>query len=144
MEREVYIAGVNRPVDTGDTYFAEIAKDTISGANMARQMLSRRSLLKRGLISDAPPLKARIEYARWIVDCPNCGGAEFAIEDGLFMCFECKNSDVENKARQVVLPSRRKRLEEILALRPIMHRHWKDGETLKSLIGENKEHNIGE
>jgi len=81
-------------------------------------------------------LEARIEHARWIVDCENCGGAEFYWEDGLFLCTQCGNSDTGGKPKLVKIPRIRPSIEDILSKRKIINRHWYPGETLKKLRGE--------
>ena len=119
----VYIAGVNRDIDTGDTYFGEIEKLPISGAEIARRALQR-DRIKNLEKAEGKPLQARIEYARWIVDCPNCHGAEFAFEDSLFLCSACGNSDVGGKVKKVKMPENRKNIEKELGKRLIVNRHW--------------------
>lgn len=137
----MYIAGVKKPVDTGDTYFEEISKLEVSGSVVARHNLQR-DKLKTLEIYGTNPLEARVEYARWIVDCPNCNGAEFAFEDNLFLCSLCKNSDIEGKARKVKMPRERKQIEMILAKRPIKNRHWNPNQTVKDLERENTSHKL--
>ena len=118
-----YLAGTNRSVDTGDTYFNELSK-----------RINRNQLKK--LKTDGT-VEARIEYARYIVDCPNCNSAEFAFEDNLFFCSQCKNSDIQGKAREVKMPKGRKRIEDILGKRVIANRHWLSTESVKDLQNEN-------
>jgi len=133
----VYLAGVNQSVDTGDSYFEEIRKLPIAGAVEAKHKLAR-SILNRFEIYEGQPLKARIEYARWIVDCPNCHSAEFAFEDKLFLCSSCKDSDIGGQVRRVKMPPERKQIEGILGERKIINRHWTN-ETIKKLQKENEE-----
>jgi endogenous inhibitor of DNA gyrase (YacG/DUF329 family) len=118
-----YLAGTNRSVDTGDTYFNELSK-----------RINRNQLKK--LKTDGT-VEARIEYARYIVDCPNCNSAEFAFEDNLFFCSQCKNSDIQGKAREVKMPKGRKQIEDILGKRVIANRHWLSTESVKDLQNEN-------
>ena len=132
----MYIAGVNRIIDTGDTYFDEISKETISGRRSAVKFIDRGRVLKLDVL-DAKPLDARAEHARWIVDCPNCNSAEFAFEDKLFFCSLCKNSDIDGRARKVKMPGQRKEIEDILGKRPIKNRHWYPNETLEDLAKQN-------
>jgi hypothetical protein len=132
----MYIAGVKHAVDTGDTYFYEVGKENIAGSPPARHKLIRDSIAKLE-IYDGKPLSARAEYSRWIVDCPNCGNAEFYFEDKLFLCSTCNNSNIEGKVRKVKLPKERKEIETILGKRAIINRHWKESETLKDLESEN-------
>lgn len=134
-----YISGSKRSVDTGDTYFGEIAKEPIAGSREAKIKLQRDRI--KGLeIYDGKPLEARIEYARFIVDCPNCNSAEFAFEDKLFLCSLCKNSNIQGKVYKVKMPKERKQIEDILSVRPIKNRHWYPNETLQDLAKENTLH----
>ena len=131
-----YISGSLRSVDTGDTYFDEISKENISGRKLAVKFLQRDRILNLPVL-DAKPLEARIEYARYIVDCPNCNSAEYAFEDGLFFCSQCKNSDIDGKVRGVIMPAERSQIESILSMRPIKNRHWYPKETIEDLQREN-------
>jgi len=131
----MYIAGKNRAVDTGDTYFAEIAEEPIAGSREAKYKLKRTRILNLPIL-DFKPIEARIEHARFIVDCPNCGSAEFAFEDKLFFCSLCRNSDVQGQVRKVKMPNKRKQIEEILGKRKIKNRHWKEPETVEDLENE--------
>ena len=132
----MYIAGVKQSADTGNTYFNEISKLSIAGAEIARRSLQRDGI-KNTEVAKGKPLQARVEYARWIVDCPNCHSAEFAFEDGLFLCSSCGNSDVNGKVKKVKMPKGRKQIEDILGKRKIINRHWNIGETIEKLQAEN-------
>ena len=87
----MYIAGVNRAIDIGDTYFREL------GTTLSKQILKMRELIKQKTISDSPALLARINYGRWVVSCFNCNNVEFAFEDGLFYCSQCENGDKKTR-----------------------------------------------
>ena len=142
----VYIAGVKSSVDTGDTYFQEISLSPIAGSKLAKRKLAERKLAERGIVSKMPeydgnPVDARIEYARYIVDCPNCGNAEFAFEDKLFFCSACRNNDISGQARKVKMPKDRKKIEDILSKRMIVNRHWTN-ETVEQLQAENDKQGI--
>ena len=137
----MYIAGVNNAVDMGDTYFTEIGKLSVSGSGEAKHKLQR-DMVKKIEVYNGIPLNARIEFARWIVDCPNCNSAEFAFEDNLFYCSLCKNSDVGGKTRTVKMPKERKQIEGILGVRQIINRHWYHGEAVKKLVDENTLHGL--
>jgi len=132
----MYLSGTSRSIDTGDTYFNEIGKENISGRKLAVRFLERERILNLP-IYDAKPLEARIEYARYLVDCPNCNSAEFAFEDKLFLCSRCFNSDIQGKARKVKMPKDRQQIETILGKRPIKNRHWYTTETVEDLEKEN-------
>ena len=133
-----YLAGTKTVVDTGDSYFREISSDSIAGRTHAIKFTNRDRLLKLP-VSAKPPIEARIEHARFIVDCPCCNSAEFAFEANLFFCSLCKNSDINGDVRKVKMPSAkdRKDIEDILGKRSIKNRHWRPGETLDSLKIEN-------
>ncbi len=137
----MYLSGTNHSVDTGDTYFIELSKENISGRKLAVKFLKRDRILKLP-VYDGKPLEARIEYARMIVDCPNCNSAEFAFEDNLFFCSQCNNSDIQGKVRQVKMPKDRKQIEEILGKRAIKNRHWFPTESVKGLEKENISHGL--
>lgn len=132
----MYIAGSKNTIDTGDTYFQEISKLPNSGSVEAKRKLERQRI-KKLEVYDGKPLEARIEYSRFIVDCPNCSGAEFFFEDKLFVCSQCKNSDIEGRSRKVKPPNNRKEIEAVLVKRPIKNRHWFPDETLEDLKVEN-------
>ncbi len=133
----MYIAGDKRAVDTGDTYFNEIRVLPISASKTAKDKLGERTRILARQVYDYKPLDARIEYGRWIVDCPNCGNAEFAFEDKLFFCSLCHNSNINGQVRKVKMPKERTGIENVLGTRCIVNRHWKDTETIKDLESEN-------
>ncbi len=128
----MYIAGVNRAVDTGDTYFAELE------TSLAQKILRMREFIKQKPISNKSPLETRVNHGRWIVDCPNCNNVEFAFEDGLFFCSQCG----KDESRQVIMPNERKQIESILGKRLIINRHWNPIETVEVLLTENIKHGI--
>lgn len=127
-----YFAGVNRSIDTGDTYFKEIK----------RSKDSERIFISKKTISNDTPLKARVDHARYIVDCPNCKNAEFAFEDSLFYCSVCHNSDINGQSRRVAMPIYRKEIEHILGKRKTINRHWWPSETIDDLKNENIKHGL--
>ncbi len=134
----MYIAGAKRAVDTGDTYLAELKGLHVAASATAQKRSGERVRIARMPVSDDPPLKARVNYARWVVDCQNCGNAEFAFEDGLFLCSQCRNSNVGGQVRKVEMPAERAQIETALAKRNIVNRHWQPGEPVKQLEKENK------
>ena len=132
----MYIPGVKNAIDTGDTYFYEVGKETISGSPPSRHKLMRDGIKKLDKVVGRP-LEARIEHARFIVDCPSCGSAEFYFEDKLFFCSLCNNSSVGGKTYKVKTPKDRKKIEVILGKRHIKNRHWREPETVEDLENEN-------
>ena len=98
-------------------------------------MMARLGLVAQG-IDDGPPLKARVNHGRWIVDC-ECNGAEFAWDEGFFMCQSCFNVGHGLKYRKSVFPKSRQKIELLLIGRPIVNRNWFPGESLAQLRAEN-------
>ena len=90
-------------------------------------------------ISDDESLKAYVNHGRWIVKC-ECGGAEKAWEEELFMCLSCCNSNHKHQYRKVIFPKERAKIEELLIKRPLINRNWILGESMAKLRQENKEH----
>lgn len=88
---------------------------------------------------DDKPLQAEVNQGRWIVKC-ECSGAEYAWEEGVFLCQSCWNSTHKHQLRKSVFPKQRKSIEEALDKRPLMNRNWSPGETLAQLRAENKDH----
>ncbi len=131
----MYICGAKNAVDTGDTYFTEL------GGSHKHKFVDARNILQGKVISNII-LDARVEYARWIVDCPNCHNAEFVFEDKLFYCSMCKNSNIQGQVYRVNIPTKRKEIEYILGKRNIINRHWNPNETVKQLQEENISHGI--
>ena len=99
-------------------------------------------------------VRARIDFGRWVVDCPNritCGGAIMAsIKEPYAICPECGSPENGGKWYDVVFPSvaQRRAIEAMLILRPAFdrplnarHRNW-DGESLLGLARENREHGL--
>lgn len=92
------------------------------------------------------PLPARVDANRWIVDCPDCGSAEFAfVADARFLCTNCLNATVGGACRPVAFPRNRQAIEAALLLRPVPRtRDWRPGETVAQLRRENRDNGITE
>lgn len=134
---------------TANTWFGSM------GASERRTMTFdtfRRSLLRKlrerfeypetGFDEKAPPVEAFVNDGAWLVKCPeeDCHGAEYAWEEGFFLCTSCKNSYLGHRYRRLVFPKERATIEELLLRRPLKNRHWLPGETVKDLERENNEH----
>lgn len=94
-------------------------------------------------IADVPPQPARVNNNQWIVDCPDCNGAEYVWIDGphLMMCAGCWNARLDHRWRPVALPAEREAIERILRSRPLPgQRNWYPWETLAELADENLGH----
>lgn len=99
-------------------------------------------LIREVAVSRKPPLKARVNESRWIVDCPDCPAVVFAPhESGLMICLHCWNSRDEFKWRRVEYPDERSEIEAVLSRRFLeKHRNWSPGESVADLVRENAEH----
>ena len=80
----------------------------------------------------AEPLKAIVNHGRWLILC-DCGGAEYAWEEGMFMCLSCFNASSGHKFRKSAFPKERRKLEGILNKRILPNRNWQPPETVKDL-----------
>lgn len=80
---------------------------------------------------------AEVNEARWVVQCPDCGGAQLACRsDRRFMCNECGNVAIGGLWRPVDWPAEAEAIEAELAQRPEANQHWRAGETLEQLRDE--------
>lgn len=75
----------------------------------------------------AEPALARVDFGRWIADCPDpvCGGAEYVEPaERIFFCFNCGNALLGGDARQVKFPEAEVRIqiEKVLIERPVIER----------------------
>ena len=98
----------------------------------------------RGRTSDREPITARVNYGRWIADCPFCSGAEMVHTENLvFFCCECRNRSVGGDFVRVVMPGDAARIEELLVARPAPgNMNWSPGETLADLRADNRAHGV--
>ncbi len=101
--------------------------------------LAHGGIPEQGYDITSPPLQAYVNHGRWVVKC-ECGGAEKAWEEGWFMCQSCFNSRHKHQYRRSVFPKSREAIEKLLALRPLINRNWRPGESLAQLKAENQEH----
>lgn len=88
-------------------------------------------------VADAPPVVARVDAARWIAGCPNCGTHENVwLDQPLLWCCGCGNRDLGGRWRAVQLPSDAAvaQAEALLRSVPEYERHWDPSrETLEQL-----------
>jgi LSD1 subclass zinc finger protein len=87
-----------------------------------------------------PVVAARVNWGRWIVDCPACPSA-LALAPGapVLRCWDCA------AVAEVAWPDDELRdgVERLLAVRPSPHtRNWTPGETLHDLLAENIAHDV--
>ena len=88
-----------------------------------------------------PPTAARVNWGRWVADCPMCRSA-LALRPGTpaFECYDCY-------ARvEVIWPSVdvQAGVERVLSFRPDPRtRNWTNDETVQQLHEENLDHGLG-
>lgn len=98
------------------------------------------------------PVRARVLYGRWLVDCPVCRGAnDVDPNEPIYLCSSCYWPGVF-RAGQVVpahfapveFPRQRAEIERLLLERPfIRNRNWRPGESLADLARQTAE-NVSE
>lgn len=87
---------------------------------------------------------AYVNEGRWVVECPDCLGAQLAArEDRRFLCHCCGNVAIGGHWRPVAWPEDVPGIEAALELRPEVNAHWLPGESVAHLKRENAEHGIG-
>jgi hypothetical protein len=98
----------------------------------------------KAMVSDAGLLQAFVNDGRWIVQCPDCNGAQPAFDgELLYMCHGCWNISTQHKWRRVTFPPDRVDIEGALEIRPLsQNRWWKPPETLQDLRDENSGHGL--
>lgn len=83
---------------------------------------------------------ARVNWSRWVADCPSpfCASAlALEREQAWFRCREC------DAVAEIVWPAMVGDIQQLLALRPDeTTRNWEPGETLFDLYEQNLEHGI--
>lgn len=131
-----YMAGINRSVDTADTYFDEISRLNISGRQIAIDAIRYRTTVAR-LPRSQRNVIAYINHGRWVADCPNCKNTEFVWEDNLFFCTQCRNNWQKGATLRVIIPLFRSRIEYLLSYRPIQNRNWLLTESVTDIEKEN-------
>lgn len=87
---------------------------------------------------------AYVNHGRWVVECPDCRGAQLACEqDRRFMCNTCGNESIGGRWRAVVWPPFWQGLESVLIRRPDpVTRNWLPGESVADLASENDDHGV--
>ncbi len=127
-------------------------KRYMNGSTLA-QMLERGPIRRRAArvgitvrpmedVALGPGLLARFNHNYWIVDCPDCGSAEFVwIDEPVMLCQKCWNAVVDGRWRRVVVPGQWRQIERIMRVRINPdNRNWYPGESLAKLKAENMEH----
>lgn len=103
----------------------------------------RAFLQARGLQpkASALPLVARVNWGRWLGDCPT-GDLDAPVIDptwGVAVCLTCGSVFTSS----IVLPANAAAIEAALMARPLVHtRNWDNSETLADLLAENAAHGL--
>lgn len=94
------------------------------------------------VVADVEPTIARVDWGRWIADCP-CGGAEMVWIEGphVIWCASCGNAALAGQWRPVALPERVHEIILTLGERPHQKdRNWQPGVSIEELAEWNAEH----
>ena len=124
---------------TGNLYFRKTPNWESYRRLVLIPELAQKMIREQGYDTKATPLLAYVNHGNWAVKC-ECGGGEFAWNEGWMMCRSCLNAKHAHKYRPVVFPDDRERIELILMARPMDNRNWKVGESVADLQAENEIH----
>jgi len=73
-----------------------------------------------GNIAEKKTVNARVDFGRWMADCPDCNGCEYVDpDDPFFFCLSCGNVMLEGYARKVIFPKNMTDIEAELIRRPV-------------------------
>ena len=101
---------------TGNDKAHEIGYDSLR--SMIYDLARQRGFKLTGKIS-RDKVKARIDFGRWIADCP-CGGAGYVDpDDPIFWCGSCGNEKHHGDFLTVVFPKNREEIENEILARPV-------------------------
>lgn len=115
----------NLPADRGAEWVHH-APNVISMANLGASVAPHSSVA------------VSVNHGRWVVDCPDCAGAQLACRtDHRFMCNECGNVVIGGLWRTVDWPADSLQIEKALLVRPLANQNWVPGETVDDLLAEN-------
>ena len=93
-------------------------------------------------------LKAYINHGRWLVTCPQCGGAEIVKVHLPFQCLGQVNAGFHGETTMcgcvmdVEWPNEKLAIEDVLIKRKVEHRNWSWDETVEMLKAENTANGI--
>lgn len=91
-------------------------------------------------VAPSASVAVSVNHGRWVVDCPDCAGAQLACKtDHRFMCNECGNVVVGGLWRTVDWPDDAAglQIEAALKVRPIANQNWIPSESVEDLLAEN-------
>lgn len=91
--------------------------------------------------ANALPLIARVNWGRWLADCPT-GDLDAPVIDpqwGVAVCLTCGSVFTSS----IVMPPDWADIDAALMVRPLVHtRNWSPPETLADLLAENAAHGL--
>lgn len=89
-------------------------------------------------------IKARIDYGRWLADCPYCPNANLIdLEDLRFFCCLCCNERAGRRWLSIVMPPFREELEQLIDDGRAEHAlAWRDGMTLEDVAAGAPVHTV--
>ena len=95
--------------------------------------------LTAGVAPRSAAVYAVANHGRWIVQCPDCFGAQLAApEDRRFMCTDCGNQAIGVLWRPVIWPAAPEEISALLDSRPTDLANWSPAETVDDLRRENE------
>lgn len=69
---------------------------------------------------------ARIDWGRWLADCPFCNGSELVSKkERLFFCFSCEMEGNGGQAVEVLFPEGVDKIEASLAGERVSYQNWR-------------------
>lgn len=116
-----------------------------------RGMATKKSMRPPGQdgVTGGAPIRAYINHGKWVVECPDCTGAQVVSEEERrFWCVSCGNATINFAWRHVRLPRDRDKIEAALVVRPAARadkaitRNWNLDETVADLEQENVDHGV--
>ena len=93
------------------------------GNHMLTSVARRVHLVKHAEVEGE--VRARVDWGRWLCDCPFCGGAELVSRAaGVFYCLSCGMADQGGKPMQVLFPDDAEEIEAELDTREEKYQNW--------------------
>ncbi|OPZ76592.1 MAG: hypothetical protein BWY79_01544 [Actinobacteria bacterium ADurb.Bin444] len=112
---------VSKIVDADD----DAKKRGYPGAAAMREAMARRRRI-RIAGTEARQVYARIDWGRWLADCPFCNGSELVSKaEGLFFCFSCEMAGNGGRAVEVLFPEGVDRIEAGLVNERVSYQNWR-------------------
>jgi hypothetical protein len=110
---------------------------------LMRKSMATRKRYKYDDKARGKPQPARLNHARWLVDCPFCLGAEIVSHiDPVFFCQSCGMADNDGHTAPVKFPPFREEVDALMRQRPERNCNWEHGETVEYLRRDNDDHGI--